>query len=165
MSLKFEYATTARCYPEHIWKVFQDIERWSRWDPQAVELARWISGEPWTKGSRFEIKITKPMRYTITPELLAVDPPVFIHWRGKGSGITGEQFFIFEPLSDGNTEMRTLQEFSGAPVAVFGKRIRQPILDGIEHMFGRIKSEAEEQANVEMIALEIAKNQLPPSSE
>lgn len=159
MSLTFEYATTARCSPEHIWQVFQDIERWPRWDPQAVELARWISGEPWAKGSRFEIKITKPLAYTITPELLDVDPPIFIHWRGKGSGITGEQFFIFKPLPEGHTEMRTLQAFSGAPVKIFAKRIRQPILDGIEHMFNRIKSEAEEHAILENASIQ---NHIPP---
>lgn len=149
MSLKLEYATTAHCGPEHIWNVFQEIERWPRWDPDAVQSARWVSGAPWTKGARFEIKISKPLAYTITPELLAVDPPVFIHWRGKGGGIHGEQFFVFKPLPEGGTEMHTLQEFSGAPIALLAKRIRNPILDGIRHMFERIKSEAEERARSE----------------
>lgn len=149
MSLKLEYATIARCGPEHLWNVFKEIEQWPRWDPDAIKSVRWVSGAPWSKGARFEIKIAKPMAYTITPELLDVDPPVFLHWRGKGSGITGEQFFIFKPVDEEQTEMRTLQEFSGAPIALLGARVRQPILDGIKHMFDRIRSEAEERFRVE----------------
>lgn len=143
MSLKFEFTTVAQCGPEHIWRIFEDIERWPRWDPEAIQSARWVSGAPWEKGSRFEIRIAKPMSYTITPEVIDVQPPIYIHWRGKGSGVKGEQFFIFKPLPDGTTEMHTLQEFSGAPVAMFRNKIRGPIQAGIEHMFARIKSEAE----------------------
>jgi hypothetical protein len=143
MSLKLEYAAVAHCEPQHVWRVFQEIEQWPRWDPAAIRSARWISGTPWTKGSRFEISVNKPMSYTITPEILEVEPPIFLHWRGKGSGVTGEQFFIFKSLADGTTEMRTLQEYSGAPVLFFGNKIRQPILDGIAHMFNMIREEAE----------------------
>lgn len=143
MSLKIEYATVANCGPQYIWQVFQQIERWPRWDPDAIKSVRWLTGEPWSKGSRFEISLSKPLAYTLTPEILDVDPPVYLHWRGKGSGVTGEQFFIFRPLSEGGTEMRTLQEYSGAPVLLMAKRIRQPILDGVQHMFGMIKEEAE----------------------
>lgn len=146
MSLKFEYTTVARCGPEHIWQVFSEIERWPRWDPEAIQSVRWVSGAPWEKGSRFEIRVTKPMSYTITPELLDVQPPIYIHWSGKGGGVTGEQFFIFKPLSDETTEMVTLQEFSGAPVTLFAGKIRAPIQAGIEHMFSRIRMEAESLA-------------------
>jgi hypothetical protein len=143
MSLKLEYAALAKCAPEHVWSVFQEIERWPRWDPSAIESVRWVSGTPWAKGSRFEIKITKPLPYTITPEILEAEPPIFLHWRGRGSGITGEQFFIFKQLAEDETELRTLQEFSGAPIKLLGSHVRQPILDGIRHMFGRIAEEAE----------------------
>jgi hypothetical protein len=143
MSLKLEYADVAHCGPQHVWRVFQEIEQWPRWDPSAIRSARWVSGAPWTKGSRFEISVTKPMSYTITPEILEVEPPIFLHWRGKGSGVTGEQFFIFKPLPDAITEMRTLQEYSGAPLLFLGNKLRQPILDGIAQMFRMIREEAE----------------------
>lgn len=146
MSLKLEYATVARCGPQHIWTVFQKIEQWPRWDPQAIRDVKWVSGEPWTKGARFEISLLKPLAYTIRPEILEVDPPIYLHWRGKGSGVTGEQYFIFKPLPDGTTEMRTLQEYSGAPILLLGGRVRQSILDGVEHLFGRIRQEAEARA-------------------
>ncbi len=149
MSLQLEYTALAYCQPQHIWGVFQHIERWPRWDPEAIRDVRWIAGQPWTRGARFEIKIARPLSYTITPEILEVEPPIFLHWRGKGSGVTGEQFFIFKGQPDGTTEMRTLQEFSGAPIKLFGGKVRQPILDGIAHMFARIKSEAEQAARLE----------------
>ncbi len=146
MSVKIEYATVAQCGPQHIWQVFQEIERWPRWDPEAIRHIRWLTGEPWSKGSRFEISLNKPLNYTLAPEILDIDPPIFLHWRGKGGGITGEQFFIFRPLDGASTEMRTLQEYSGAPMMLMGKRVRQPIIDGVQTMFGRIKQEAEEIA-------------------
>jgi hypothetical protein len=150
MSLKLEYAGIARCQSQYVWRVFQEIEQWPRWDPAAIRSARWVSGNPWTKGSRFEISVIRPMPYIITPEILEIEPPIYLHWRGKGSGVTGEQFFIFKPLPDGTTEMRTLQEYSGVPIPFFGNKIRQAILDGNAHLFRIIAEEAEALAASEV---------------
>ena len=147
MSLKIEYAVTVEADPDVIWQVFHEIERWPRWDPAALVSARWVSGEPWAQGSRFELKVTKPMPFTLTPEILEATPPVFVHVRGSGSGVTGEQFYIFK-WDEGSrtTEMRTIQEFSGMPILLFGDQARGPIEQGIAHMFMEIKREAEELA-------------------
>ncbi len=148
MALNIEHADTVLATPEQVWRVFEQIERWPRWDPSAIRHVRWVSGQPWTKGARFEIAVAKPMPFTLTPELVQVDPPVFVHVRGKGSGVTGEQFFIFKwDQQSQRTEMRTLQEFSGVPVQMFGERARGIILDGVRHMFAQIKSEAEASAS------------------
>ena len=150
MSLKVEYADVARCAPQHVWRVFQEIEQWPRWDPSAIRSARWITGTPWTQGSRFEISVIKPMAYTITPEIIKLEPPIFLHWRGNGGGVVGEQFFIFKPLPESSTELRTLQEYSGVPVRLLGNKIRKPIIDGIAHMFSMIREEAEALAASEV---------------
>jgi hypothetical protein len=143
MSIQIEYATVAHCGAQHIWTVFREIERWPRWDPQAIRSVRWVSGDPWTKGARFEIALLKPFTYTLTPEIHEIDPPVYLHWRGKGGGVTGEQFFIFRAIGNNATEMRTLQEYTGAVVSLGGKRLEKPILAGVEHMFRMLKAEAE----------------------
>jgi hypothetical protein len=150
MSLKLEYAAIAHCGPQYVWRVFQEIEQWPRWDPAAIRSACWVCGTPWTKGSRFEVSVIRPMPYTITPEILEIEPPIYLHWRGKGSGVTGEQYFIFKALPDGTTEMRTLQEYSGVPIPFFGKKIRQAILSGNAHMFRMIAEEAEALAASEV---------------
>lgn len=148
MSLKLEYATSVNATPDVIWSVFQQIEDWPRWDPSALQSARWISGEPWTTGATFELRLTKPMPLTLTPTLVEVDPPVFVHIKGSSSGVTAEQFFIFkwDPATN-TTEMRTLQEFSGMPITLFGAKAKRPLEEGIAHMFSRVRQEAEERAH------------------
>jgi hypothetical protein len=145
MSLKIEYAINIAATPDVIWQVFNEIERWPRWDPSALQSARWVSGEPWQQGSKFEIKTLKPMALTLTPEIVEVTAPVFVHVKGSGGGVTGEQFYIFkwDDVSR-TTEMRTLQEFSGMAISFFGGQAKGPILQGIEHMFRQVKQEAEE---------------------
>ena len=147
MSLKIEYAITINANPDVIWEVFHEIERWPRWDPAALQSARWVSGEPWKQGSKFELKALRPMPITLTPEIVEATPPVYVHVKGSGGGVTGEQFYIFkwDPASK-MTEMRTLQEFSGMAILMFGGQAKGPILEGIAHMFKQVKYEAEELA-------------------
>jgi hypothetical protein len=149
MSFSIDYSTVARCRPEHIWLAIQDIRRWPQFDRDAIESVRWVSGEPWKKGSRFEIKVRKPISYTLRPEIVEAEEPILIHWKGKGSGIIGEQWFIFKILPDGNnTELRTLQEYSGAPLLLLGQRGKSVIEQGVHHVLDHIKKEAEANARV-----------------
>jgi hypothetical protein len=105
---------------------------------------RWVSGEPWTKGARFSISVMKPMKYTLTPEVLEAELPYYVHLRGQGSGITGEQHYIFRWMPEElTTELRTLQEFSGAPIKLLGGKVRPAIEKGIQYMFARLIAEAE----------------------
>lgn len=147
MSIKIEFALNINATPDDIWKVFHEIERWPRWDPKSLESVRWISGEPWQTGSKFEMKVTRPMPMTLRPEIIEVQAPVFVHVRGSSNGVTGEQFYIFKwDDATRTTEMRTLQEFSGMAVMFFGDKAKGPIEEGIAHMFHEVKREAEELA-------------------
>lgn len=148
MSFSIDYSTIARCRPEDVWLVIQDIRRWPQFDPGAIESVSWVSGEPWKKGSRFEIKIRKPISFTLTPEIVEAEKPILIHWKGKGSGVSGEQWFIFRILPDGNTELRTLQEYSGAPLLLLGSSGKSAIEQGVRKVLDRIKKEAEANARV-----------------
>jgi uncharacterized protein YndB with AHSA1/START domain len=144
MSLKIEYAVVAQCTPEQVWQVFEQIEQWPRWDPEAIRNVRWVSGEPWTKGARFSMEMTKPMSFTLKPEVLEATPPTYVRLRGQGSGVTGEQEYIFKWLPEQNaTELRTLQEFSGGPIMFFGDSIRPALEKGIRHLFAQVAAEAE----------------------
>jgi uncharacterized damage-inducible protein DinB len=148
MSLSIEYAAVAKCTPEHVWKVFENIELWSRWDPDAIREVHWVSGEPWTKGAKFSIEMSKPMPFKLTPEILDATPPFYVHFRGQGSGVTGEQHYIFRWLPEQQaTELRTLQEFSGAPIMFFGDKIKTSLEKGIAHLFSRVIEEAEALAS------------------
>jgi hypothetical protein len=174
MSLKIEYATVANCSPDHIWRVFEDVSLWPRWDPEALRSVAWVQGTPWVAGSKLELALTKPMEVTITAELVEASAPIAFHLKGAKSGITADMWFIFTPRSDGKTEMRTMQEYSGAALMFFGDRARGPLELGVAHMFGRIQAEAEYAAQAEVPVQYIAKEpaaqpapeqpiQLPPS--
>jgi Polyketide cyclase / dehydrase and lipid transport len=144
MSLKIEYASIAQCRPEHIWRVFEQIELWPRWAPEAIREVRWVRGEAWSKGAQFSIEMLKPKAFKLTPEVLEVEPPTYVHLRGKGSGVTGEQYFFFRWMPDEQTtELRTLQEFSGAPVMLMGGKIKPSIESGVKYLFARVAEEAE----------------------
>ena len=148
MSLSIEYAAVAKCTPEHVWQVFENIELWSRWDPDAIRDVHWVSGEPWTKGAKFSIQMLKPMPFTLTPEILDATPPFYVHFRGQGSGVTGDQHYIFRWMPEQqSTELRTLQEFTGAPLLFFGDRIKPALEKGIAHLFARVIQEAEALAS------------------
>jgi uncharacterized damage-inducible protein DinB len=148
MSLNIEYAAVAKCTPEHVWQVFENIELWSRWDPDAIRDVHWVSGEPWTKGAKFSIEMLKPMPFKLTPEILDATPPFYVHFRGQGSGVTGDQHYIFRWIPEQQaTELRTLQEFSGAPLIFFGDRIKPALEKGIAHLFARVIQEAEALAS------------------
>jgi len=150
MPLNVEYAAVAQCRPEHVWQVFEKVELWSRWDPQAIRDVSWVSGEPWTKGAKFAIQLLKPMPFKLTPEVLEVEQPYYVHLRGEGSGVTGEQYYIFKWMPEQQTtELRTLQEFSGAPIMFLGSSIKPSIEAGIRHLFARIIEEAEALARAE----------------
>ena len=170
MTLNVEYAAIAQCNPEHVWQVFEQIELWPRWDPQGIREVRWVSGTPWTKGAKFSIELLKPKPFKLTPEVLEVDLPIYLHLRGQGAGVTGEQFYIFKWMPEQqSTELRTLQEFKGGPVHLFGKAVKPAIAAGIQHMFARITEEAEalarrvEQREVSMPA--VAPLHAPPVSD
>jgi hypothetical protein len=161
MSLKIEYASVANCSPDHIWRVFEDVSLWSRWDPEALRSVTWVEGTPWTPGAKLELALTKPMDVTITAELIEASIPIAFHLKGAKSGVTADMWFIFTPRSDGKTEMRTLQEFGGAAVMFFGDKARGPLERGVAHMFGRIQSEAEYAAQAEVPLQYIANEPAP----
>jgi hypothetical protein len=98
---------------------------------------------------------------TITAELVEASIPIAFHIKGEKSGITAGIWLIFTPRSDGKTEMRTLQEFSGAALMFFGDSVRGPLERGVAHMFARIQSEAESVAQAE-VPLQYIVNE-PPS--
>ena len=149
MGIEIDYSTVAHCHPEHIWLALEDIRRWPVFDREAIESVHWVSGDPWTKGARFQIKLRKPLSYTLILEIVEVEKPILIHWRGKGSGVSGEQWYIFHLLPSGDTEMRTLQYYSGAPVALAHDKAKRVIEDGVKHALNRIKHEAETNARME----------------
>jgi hypothetical protein len=50
-----------------VWSIFKDLGHWPQWKADVVE-ARWISGDPWAKGSTFQFSaITRKRKSTFKP--------------------------------------------------------------------------------------------------
>jgi hypothetical protein len=146
MAIKVDYSTIANCRPEHVWRVFEDLSRWSSFEPEAIAGAHWTQGEPWKPGSKFAISLRKPTTINLIPEVTQCEPPIFFQLRAGGAGVKGEAGFVFKLLPDGRTEIRTLQEFSGAPLLMFGNKVKIGVEKGLAIVFERLKAEAEAEA-------------------
>jgi hypothetical protein len=144
--MRLEYATVANCKPEHIWQAFQHVESWPSWS-SVIANTKWIEGEPWAKGSQFQMQILQPIPLTFRPEVLECTPPGYVHWIGKTTAVTAEQWFSFEEQPDGTTLMKTWQEFGGPASFMFGDGVRAAITNIYVDLFRSLKEAAEKHAN------------------
>lgn len=148
MSIRLEYSTSAKCRPEHIWKKFETLDQWAWWN-KVIVRAKWIEGQPWQKGSRFEMELARPKPLKFRPEIIESTPPTKIAWIGKGNGVTGQHWFSFELQPDSRTLMKTWENFSGIGTLLFGSGTRQAIVKMYEDWLGALKFEAERIAREE----------------
>ena len=148
MAIKLEYSATAKCRPEHIWKVFQKLEQWAWWNP-SVARSKWTSGQPWEKGSRFRMELERPRNMALDCEVLEGSARK-VGWRGKAFTVTGEHWFSFEDNSDGTTNMKTWETFSGFGSMFIGKGMQGKTVELYKLWFERLAAEAEKIAREEM---------------
>lgn len=149
MPIRLEYSTTAKCRPEHIWKKFEALDQWAWWN-KVISRARWIEGQPWQKGSRFEMELAQPRTMKFKPEVIESTPPNKVAWVGKSSGVTGEHWFSFELQPDGTTLMKTWENFSGISTIFFGTGRRQAIVKMYQEWLEALKFEAERIAREDL---------------
>ena len=140
-----EYATVVNCKPEHIWEAFCNVEEWPRWS-SVIANTQWIEGEPWKAGSKFQMQILQPIPVTFRPEVIECRAPDYVHWIGKTTAITAEQWFSFEEQPDATTLMKTWQEFSGPASFMFGEGVKTAITNIYVDLFRSLKEEAEKRA-------------------
>jgi hypothetical protein len=148
MAIRLEYSLTAKCRPEHVWQKFQKLEEWPWWN-RVIGQARWISGPPWQKGSRFHMELVYPRKAKLDVVIVEAAPPGRIAWVGKGIGFKGEHWFSFEPQADGSTLIKTWEDFSGILATFFGGTLKQAALASYKDWLQALKTEAEKIARDE----------------
>lgn len=146
--IKLENEVIANCSPEAIWFHFNDITQWPVNVPTIIGAARWESGEPWQVGSKFSMKLLKPMPVYFTPEILEFTPPNSIHWIARGTAVTAEQWFNFEAQPDGTTRMTARQQFDGPMTFMFGETVQRQISDMYTEWMNIVKAQAEAGSSV-----------------
>jgi len=148
MSVHLEYSLTAKCRPEHIWKKFEALDQWAWWN-KVISSTRWVSGDPWQKGSRFEMELARPRPAKFKPVIIESAAPNKVAWVGNGKGVTGEHWFSFELQPDGTTLMKTWEEFSGLATIFLGGGKREAIVKMYQEWLQALKFEAERIAREE----------------
>jgi hypothetical protein len=143
--IKLENSIQANCSPEDIWREFNDITTWPVNVPSIIGAAKWESGEPWVPGSKFSMKLLKPMPVYFTPEILEATPPNGVHWIARGTAVTAEQWFNFEAQPDGTTKMTARQQFDGPMTFMFGETVQKQISDMYNEWMTIVKNLAEQR--------------------
>ncbi len=148
MAVRLEYSATTKARPEHIWKAFEKLEQWAWWNP-AIGKTKWTSGQPWQKGSHFDMQLERPFRKTFDCEVLDASPAK-VGWRGAGPLFRAEHWFSFEVQTDGTTLMKTWEDFSGLATMFFGSAMKGSIVGIYKIWFERLALEAEKIAREEL---------------
>ncbi len=145
MPIHVEYATVAKCSPEHAWEKFQVLDQWPWWN-QAIARAGWIAGKPWEKGSRFYLETARPKVFKLKPVITESAPPNRVVWVGTSLGFRGEHGFSFDPQPDGTTLLKTWEDFSGPATLLFGGATRMALAEMYKVWIESLKFEAERLA-------------------
>lgn len=152
MAITLESSLLCQCKPEHIWKHFQDIAQWPASVPRVIGNASWTEGEPWQKGSKFGMRLLKPMPMNARPEIIECNPPTEVHWMSAGTSISMEQWFRFEQQAEGTTKISAKQEFTGPMTFMFGDTVQKQVLAMYDEWLGALKQQAEQTASEEAAA-------------
>lgn len=149
MAFRLEHSVVAKCRPEHVWQKFEKLEEWPWWN-RIVARSRWLEGQPWEKGSRFEMHLVRPTTASFKPVILESAPPHKVAWVGKRPGFTGEHWFSFELQPDGTTIIKTWEDVAGlVPALFFGNGMRARLMDMHKLWLDLLKTEAEKIAREE----------------
>jgi hypothetical protein len=149
MAIQLEHSTFGRCKPDHVWQHFQQIENWPASVPKVIGNAGWTEGQPWTKGSKFSMKLLQPMPMYVKPEIIECNAPQSVHWIAPGSAVTAKQWFSFEEQPDGTTKLTARQEFDGPMTFMFGETIQKQIRAMYVEWMDVLKGQAEATAQTE----------------
>lgn len=148
MGFHLEYSEAAKCRPEHAWEKFSVLEQWPWWN-KIIARAKWVSGKPWGKGSRFFMELARPMSFKATCVIAECEPPRRVVWVGKRLGFNGKHGFSFEPQPDGTTLIKTWEDLSGFVTIFLGARRKAMLLAMHKAWIEALKFEAERLAREE----------------
>lgn len=130
--------------PEAVWAVLTDFERYPEWNPAMDVVGVGDVGE------RFEVTISLPRRKprSFRPELVVVDEPRELRWRGwlvVPFLYAGEHRLELTPTDDGErTHLINAQTFEGLLVGVINGRVGGDLRAGFRRMNEALKERVEE---------------------
>jgi hypothetical protein len=136
------YAIETKASPELAWEVYADWTLWPKFSDQYGEL-RWVSGEPWQKGSRLRVEILRPVHVHVEHVITVCVPAKRVGWIDHAMGITVEQWVYFEPLQPAGTRAHTWAEFTGIVQLIAGQPVKRVIRQFIETWYDNYRAECD----------------------
>ncbi len=122
--------------PELVWEIMANIEEWPRWNPEIKSAI--ISGDL-SEGTNFQWKAGPG---TITSQILEVDPPKTLAWKGKTMGIKAIHLWNIDFINE-KTVVSTEESWDGIIVhlmkGTMQKSLQKSINAGLEYL--KIESE------------------------
>src|SRR5215475_10669693 len=141
-AIRIEYSGATRAGRALVWKLFSDWRRWQRFS-DFYGAIRWISGKPWTAGSRLRIDLVRPVRTSVDHVITVCSPGECVAWIDHVLGNTMEQWLVFEPREEGGTQVHTFAEVVGPASARAGRSIRAVFKSFIELWYSRFCRECD----------------------
>ena len=144
--VRLEHIATTKADSMLAWKLFSNWKLWPRFSDIYGDI-EWLSGKPWSIGSRLKIDIVKPIRTSVDHVITVCSPGECVAWIDHFLGHTMEQWVLFEPLVDGGTQVRTWAELLGTPVTVTQQPIAAEVKNFIERWYNRFCAECDQALN------------------
>lgn len=142
--VRVEYSGVTRADCALTWKMFSDWRRWQRFSDVYGDI-RWLSGTPWTAGSRMRIVLVRPQRTTVDHVIIACAPGERVGWIDHWFGNTMEQWVVFQPRPEGGTRVHTWAEVVGPTTAADKQRLRERLKSFIELWYSRFCRECDRE--------------------
>lgn len=146
MSFVAEASLTIDAPPQRVFDRLADLASWPSWMPRsfAPVVRGWsATPSPLRPGDRFRVKISgAPLASTLTVSKL--ERPNELAWRGGVRGLLwAEHRFVFEPVGDKKTRVRSIETWRGALAGVL-RRLVEPaaVRIGAQQLEGLAKATA-----------------------
>ncbi len=152
MDIDWQAPVTARVQvridadPQTVWDVLANLDEWPNWNADIREIS--LEG-PLAPGTRFAWK-AGPGR--IRSQLLTVDPPSEIAWKGRTFGIKAIDVFRLEGALNGGTLVSEEESWAGLPARLFRGRLKRQLQDSLGKGLQSLRIEAERRAGAERAA-------------
>ncbi len=146
MSFVAEASLTIDAPPQRVFDRLADLASWPSWMPGSFALhprVRAGTASPLRSGDRFRVRISgAPIASTL--KVSKLDRPNELTWRGGVRGLLwAEHRFVFEPVGDKKTRVRSIETWRGALSGLL-RRLVEPaaVRIGAQQLEGLAKATA-----------------------
>jgi hypothetical protein len=134
------YTVETKAGVDLAWEIFADCTRWSNYSDWLGEV-KWISGEPWQKGSRMEVELVHPIHAHVQRAVQVCVPGKRVAWIDHMLGTTFEEWTYFEPIVGGKTRVHTWTEFTGILSVVAGRPLTRVVQEFFQTWYDNYAAE------------------------